>query len=246
MHKYLTDFNEYNTVPPVYLEKPLSDEDIAEVRAILMKAEVTYGIVDASQQSHHYQPRIMKDLSRLVTEFKMPESIEQKINQYILPMYKKEIKLSHFSYLGYDPKYSDYKITPALPPHIDAANTLLTFNFQIGGNIDWDIYVDGERFELKNGDALVFSAVNQIHWRPKRKWKKGDFTEILTVNFSPLDDWRFDPMGIDPLQADDELLQRYMKDLDENPRMRKAWDLYNEMGNELGIPRELHGVFEEN
>lgn len=242
MHEYLTDFSEYNTLPPVYLENPLTQEHVAEIRNILTEAEKTYGIVGSSHQSHHYQPRIMRNISRIVTEFKMPEHIEATISNHILPMYKKPIKLSHFSYLGYDGKYSDYEVPPALPPHIDAANTLLTFNFQLGGNIDWDIYVDGERHELKTGDALVFSAVNQVHWRPKRVWQKGDFTEILTVNFSPHDDWRFDPNGIDPLQAYPELIEEYRKALSQHPKMMAAWEIYNADGAKDGIPADKHGL----
>lgn len=244
LHKYLTDFSEYNTVPPLYIKNPLSEKHVAMVRDILDDLEYKYGIVDASEQSHHHQPRIMRDLSRVVTEFEMPQEIEKIIDGYILPMYKHPIKLSHFSYLGYDGKYSDYEITPSLPPHIDAAHTLLTFNYQLGGNFDWDLYVDGEKYELRNNDAVIFSSVNQVHWRPKRKWQKGDFCEILTVNYSPLDDWRFDPHGIDPLQADPELLSKYQEDLDNHPRMQKSWQIYNDMGLELGIPAELHGVFD--
>lgn len=238
----------YNVDLPVYIENALLDEEIGLVRSIIEDKINKFGMIDQYQQmvqENHFQPRIMRDLSRLVVEFEFPKNVEEKIDSIIKPMYKDEIRLSHFSYLGYDLKYSNNEVPPSLPPHIDAAETLITFNYQMGGNTEWSIFVDGEEYDLKTGDAVIFSAVNQVHWRPKKIWKPGEFVEILTVNYSPLSNWRFtgedDP--IDPIK-NPESRAKYMADLEANPRMRKAWDLYSERGESDGIARDALGKIE--
>lgn len=246
MHSYLTDMDKYNTPLPVYLESPLSDDDLKQIRKILDDQIAKFGINDQSHPnvlSSRFAPRIMQELSRVVIEFVMPKEIEEKIDSIIKPMYKDEIKMSHYSYLGYDLKYSNNTVPPSLPPHIDSAETLITFNLQFGGNLDWDVCVEDTAYPLKTGDALVFSAVNQVHWRPKRVWKPGEFMEILTINYSPITDWRFtgalDP--IDPRLFPDKNREYLMK-LSEHPKMRKAWDIYNQTGIDTGINPEFHGI----
>jgi hypothetical protein len=250
MHKYLTGFEKYSSDLPIYIEDALSPEAVESI----LKAfeDVTNGVDlkvdDLSSPKHpeRYAPRIMAELSRLVVEFPFPEIAEKEMDAVILPLYQEPLKLSHFSYLDYAPKYSDYKVAPSLPPHIDAAETILTFNYQIGGNIDWEIYIDGEPHSLKTGDALIFSSLNQVHWRPKRVWGRDDFVKILTVNYSPLDNWRFTGQ-VDPLDVryHKEQRQKYVDELNSHPRFLSAWSLYNGMGEEAGIPSNVHGIVEE-
>jgi hypothetical protein len=247
MHEFLTTMEKYNSPLPVYLEDPLSHDQIAEIRYLLDNQISHFGIhniADPIVGTSRFVPRVMPDLARVVIEFEMPESSLNTIDSIIKPMYSEEIAMSHYSYLGYSLEYSDGVTAPSLPPHIDAAETLITFNYQIGGNIDWDIYVDGVPYSLKTGDAVVFSAVNQIHWRPKRTWRPGEYTEILTINYSPLDNWRFvgldDPLGMNyPEQR-----KVYQETLNANPRMQAAWDQYNADGLKLNIPTNVFGLVE--
>ena len=47
------------------------------------------------------------------------------------------------------------------------------------------------KYSLKGGQTIVFSAVNQIHWRPKRKFKEGEFCEIISMDYCPTTSYRF-------------------------------------------------------
>lgn len=251
IHKYLTGFDKYDVDLPVYLENPLSDSDIKDLRDTInahklrgVSSEiVSVGSNEESKVNSRFDPRVMVNLSRMVIEFDFPKLVEEKIDGFIKPMYKEDVRLAHFSYLDYSPKYGNGVFMPSLPPHIDAAETLLTFNYQLDSNIEWDIFVSGKPYSLKNGDALVFSAVNQVHWRPKRLWEPGDFVEILTINYSPVTDWRFtgedDP--IDPSKYPEEH-RKYLKSLESYSEFTDSWDTYNRMGLDIGIAQDVHGM----
>ena len=250
MHDYLAGFDKFNKPVPFYVEKPFSDSVIADLKSIIDAAKnerplanlPAAGDKEEFMSMDRFDPRIMTHMSRMVIEFECPEYIEKIMDDYVLSIYKEPIKLGHYSYLDYNMKYGDGRYFPALPPHIDAANTLVTFNYCLDTNIDWDIYVDNVPYELKAGDALVFSAINQVHWRPKREWKSGDFCEIMTFDYSPLDDWRF-TNGEDPLDLrfHKDRYDEYMADLRTRPEFIDAWELYNELGLKNGISIEEHG-----
>lgn len=236
MHKYLTDFDKYNKDLPIYVESPFSEDQIKELKLAINESRLRPMASHAlpgdkeefiSQESR-LDPRIMTHMSRLIIEFLCPQKIESIMDDYCKPIYKDEIKLAHYSYIDYSLKYGDGKYEPSLPPHIDSANTLVTFNYMLGGNIDWEIYIDNKPYNLKTGDAIIFSAVNQVHWRPRREWKEGDFLEIVTFDYSPPTDWAFtgedDP--IDPIKYPEQL-KYYLEDLKTKKVYTEAWDMYN-------------------
>jgi len=238
MHKYLTDFSRYNKELPIYIEKPFSEEQVAELKEAIDKIRIrpqAKEIMPGSQEefvstTSRFDPRVITHMSRLILEFECPKSVEAVMDSHAIPVHKDEIKLAHYNYIDYNPKYGDGRYVPSLPPHIDSTENLVTFNYQLDGNIEWDLYIDGKPYQLKNGDAMIFTAVNQVHWRPKREWKDGDFLEIVTFDYSPIDDWAFtgDEDPIDPIKRPDEL-KAYFEDLTTNMVYRDAWDMYNRL-----------------
>jgi hypothetical protein len=236
MHKYLTDFSRYNKELPVYVEKPFSELEIAQlvnsIDEILQKplaSEIVPGDKEEfTSTATRLEPRIMTHMSRLYTEFFCPKSVELVMDSYCKPLHKDEIRLAHYSYIDYNIKYGDGRYEPSLPPHIDTSENLVTFNYQLDGNIEWDLYIDNKPYELKTGDAIIFSAVNQVHWRPKRKWEEGDFLKIVSFDYCPLDDWaltgKLDP--ISPAMYP-EKLNKYLEDLKTKKPYQDAWDMYN-------------------
>jgi hypothetical protein len=236
MHKYLTGFDSYNQKLPIYVEKPFSLSEINELKKAIETSKVRpMGLEmlpgdkeEFTSLTSRLDPRIMTHMSRLIVEFNCPSEVEAVMDSYCKPIHKDEIKLAHYSYIDYNLKYGDNRYEPALPPHIDSNENLVTFNYQLDGNIDWQIYIDNEPYDLKTGDAIIFSAVNQVHWRPKRQWKEGDFLEIVTFDYSPPTDWAFTGEGdpIDPIK-NPEALQAYLEDLKTKKVYTDAWDMYN-------------------
>lgn len=70
---------------------------------------------------------------------------------------------------------------PWLPPHYDKVfqKPMITVDIQMSGNIDWPVYVNGNRYNLQDNQALVFSGTHQIHWRPKIKLEKDQYLDMI-------------------------------------------------------------------
>jgi hypothetical protein len=243
MHEFLSGFKRYNSSLPIYVEKPFSEDQVAELRAaidLIKDMPMASHLLPGDKEEFistksRLEPRIMTHMSRLIIEFDCPKSIENIMDSYSKPLHKDEISLAHYSYIDYDLKYGDGRYEPSLPPHIDSTENLVTFNYQLGGNIDWDIYIDNQPYSLKTGDAIIFSAVNQVHWRPKREWKEGDFLEIVTFDYCPATDWALtgeeDP--IDPLKRP-EAHKEYLEGLKDRIEFTSAWDMYNSFAKNIG------------
>ena len=249
MWDYLADMSKYTQDIPVYVEKPFSDEQVARLNKIindLLAVDPNYYLVPGGQEEYRgqnwYDPKRVVHMSREMVEFEAPLDIEQTMDKHVKHLYSEEIKLCHYSYIDYDPRHGEGRYAPALPPHIDNTNTLVTFNYMLDGNIDWEIYIDEKPYNLQVGDAILFSAINQPHFRPKRHWKEGDFVKILTFDYSPLNDWRFtnSEYPLDPVKYT-QRLQDYLETVNHHPRMQSSWQLYNSLGNATGIDVELHG-----
>lgn len=250
MWTYLNSMEKYNVDLPVYVESPFSEDQISRLKNIIdakLSVEPEYYLVPGGQEEYRgknwHDPKRVVHMSREMVEFDAPIDIEKTMDKYVLPLYSEDIKLCHYSYIDYDLRHGEGRYAPSLPPHIDNTETLVTFNYMLDGNVDWDIYIDGKSYSLKAGDAILFSAINQVHFRPKRVWQPGEFVKILTFDYSPLTDWRFtgETYPLDALKFEDRV-RDYLIKLNEHPKMQEAWNLYNELGTKDGIPVDKHGV----
>lgn len=250
MHEWLTGFEKYNVSLPVPVESPLSPAQVERLHAIF-NWHKTLKPTGVKPMPGHQEiidkdvrvPRQMIELSRQIIDFILPREIEQVIDSIIKPMYDGEIVLSHYNYLDYNVEYGNNDFIPALQPHLDASNALLTFNYMIDGNIDWQVCVDDTCYDLKPGDAIVFSAVNQVHWRPKRKWKAGEFVKIITLNYSPADDWVFTGKR-DPIDPFTRIFERrkHGSEFQSTFAYARAFEKYQLDGLRDGIPLDQWGL----
>lgn len=246
MHKFLTGFAEYNKELPIYIEKPFSDDQVKRLREVIeinrnRLKSANYVPVPGSQEEydgeHRFDPKLITHMSRLLIEFDCPKDIEDTMDLYCKPIHKGNIRLTHYNYIDYNLKYGSEKYAPALPPHLDADENLVTFNYQIGGNVDdWQLWVEDTPYDLKNGDAIIFSAVNQVHWRSKRKWRPGEYVEIVSFDYCPVTNYRWTGQDnpLDP-HLFPEIREKYSSALNDRPEFIQAWTIYNEVGLKDGI-----------
>jgi hypothetical protein len=237
MHEFLTPMDKYTKELPFYIENLYSDEDIKALREVwnrgMQLKPIAYGPNEAHDPEEpnamtRFRPKHIKNMSRLLLEFEMPKSIEEKLDKIAKPLYDGDIALCHYNYIEYNLKYGDGN-DPILPPHLDGDENLVTLNTNISSNIDWDIFIDGVRYKLKPGQTVVFAAINQVHWRPKRKFKEGEYLEILSVDYCPTDNYRFTGQinPLDPFRFP-EKRKAHTEEVQRHPRSMAAWKQYNE------------------
>lgn len=70
---------------------------------------------------------------------------------------------------------------PTLMPHQDRSETHTAFMFtvELDTNIDWDFYVEDEKFNMEKNKAIWFSGTHQSHWRPDYDFQEGDYYDII-------------------------------------------------------------------
>lgn len=245
MHKYLTGFEKYTKDLPIYVESPFSADQIDRLRNVIeinKARESEDRLIPGNQEqyngTHRFDPKKIVHMSRLMLEFECPKDIQETMDGYLKPLYSEQLELCHYNYIDYNLKYGDGRYAPSLPPHIDADENILTFNYMLDGNIDdWEVWIADKPYDLKKGDAIIFSAVNHVHWRPKRKWKEGEFVEIVSFDYCPPTNYRFTGQAnpIDSFQFP-EARKAYIDGLNDLPEFQTAWKIYSEMGLDIGIP----------
>lgn len=254
MHEVLQGFDKYNKQLPIYIEKPFSDDQVQRLRQVIeanRERDVEYRPVPGSQEHSYgedrFDPKIITHMSRVLIEFECPADIEETMDSYAKPLYNGDIRLTHYNYIDYNAKYGDGRYAPSLPPHLDADENLVTFNYCLDQNVeDWQVWIDDTPYDLKKGDAIIFSAVNQVHWRPKRKWKSDEFVEIVSFDYCPVTNYRWTGQDnpIDPFLFP-EAREKHSEALRHRPEFINAWKIYHAMGLEAGIPEsELAGFAE--
>jgi hypothetical protein len=70
---------------------------------------------------------------------------------------------------------------PTLMPHQDRSEThvALMFTVELDTNIDWDFYVEDEKFIMEKNQGIWFSGTHQAHWRPDYDFQEGDYYDII-------------------------------------------------------------------
>jgi hypothetical protein len=85
------------------------------------------------------------------------------------------------NYCLYSKKYSGNN--PELEPHVDSGEFSFIIDYQLNSNIQWPIYINYEKFILKNNCAITFYPLIQYHWRPIKDWEYDDYLEMLFFEF---------------------------------------------------------------
>jgi hypothetical protein len=251
MHNFLTGFEKYRRDLPIYVSNPFPEDVLQEALQVIDESKnrtPDYDLVDEVGEYYlgkeHYDPKLDVGLSRVIIEFECPDRMRAIMDKYVEEIYSEKLELAHYNYIDYNPKHGNGKYPPSLPPHLDETEELVTFNYQIRANIDWELYIGDTPYQLSDGDAVIFSSVNQVHWRPKRRWVEGESVEIISFNYCLPNNWRFtkedNPINISKYP---ELRHWYNLQLNNLEEFHTAWDIYGRLGRENNIPDDKHGDF---
>jgi hypothetical protein len=72
---------------------------------------------------------------------------------------------------------------PRLRPHVDRAvkRPSLTATIELDTTLDWDIYVNDEKYNLEKNQILLFSGSKDVHWRPDIEFKDDDYFDVIIL-----------------------------------------------------------------
>lgn len=109
----------------------------------------------------------------------IPKNIVDRVEHFASKAYGEELEVVEVGPVRYSP---DYGWEVKLAPHYDTKSMqIFVFDLQIRATEKWNIIVEGKNYELADGQAIMFSGTNQIHWRESIKFK--DNSEICLVFF---------------------------------------------------------------
>lgn len=121
-------------------------------------------------------------LGRIKSTIDINDDIRSVVNNLIKNLYLEKLDLGSVSYAKYS---NDYGI-PNLPPHFDGDSSELILNFQIESNTNWDIGLNKNIYSLSDNTAVLFHPNKNIHWRPIKNFKNGEYIKMLFFRFYDL------------------------------------------------------------
>lgn len=135
-----------------------------------------------------YRKYTMEKYGQQISDFWMPESALNKIISYCEDISGVSgLKLEAYQFSRYEKFTRDdgKESMPNLTPHFDTfAEPRFTFDYQIKSNTSWPIVVEENQFELSDNQAITFSGTHQIHWRPKKIFKEGEYIDMVFCHLS--------------------------------------------------------------
>ena len=72
---------------------------------------------------------------------------------------------------------------PNLPPHFDGDTNDLIINMQLESNTSWDLGLNTETYAIEDNSAVVFNGNTEVHWRPHKEFKEGEYVRMMFVRF---------------------------------------------------------------
>jgi len=119
----------------------------------------------------------------------IPDDIHDRLYELAANNCSKTAKQSYIK----SAKYSGFlNPPPNLPAHLDDNACSYTIDLQLSSNIDWPLYVNGEKFNLEDNWAVVYDGENDLHWRedfPSRN--PMSFVHMIFFHFAEPEHWFF-------------------------------------------------------
>ena len=92
-----------------------------------------------------------------------------------------------FLFARYTPDSGDM---PSLMPHCDRSEKKMGLygTVELKKTIDWDFYVEDEKFDMSFNNSVWFTGTHQPHWRPDANFGPDDYYDIIICQTVSLDD----------------------------------------------------------
>lgn len=133
--------------------------------------------------SYSNNESFMERYGQQIKDFVLPDGVKAKILDQAKNFFEvDDLELIAYQFARYENTVGPSGDTskPVLYPHFDTfEEQRFTFDLQLSSNTDWPLVLEGSRFLLKDGDALMFSGTHEIHWREKKEFNPGEYVDML-------------------------------------------------------------------
>lgn len=109
----------------------------------------------------------------------LPDKLYDKLDKLAADFFDLPYHLSNIVYVEYNAAYG----TPKLPPHFDEDSNDLIINYQLSSNTSWEVGINLEKHALEDNSALFFNGNTNIHWRPVKEFKDGEYVKMMFFRF---------------------------------------------------------------
>lgn len=125
----------------------------------------------------------------------LDKSIIDKVEQCVNNVYNKNLIVKDIGFMRFKKEYG----APKLLPHKDDYACEVVFDYQVQTNKKWDLFIEGNKVELSDNDAVCFEGEKEAHWREKVLFNDDEFVEMICFNCIGDNHWRHNsdknPMG---------------------------------------------------
>lgn len=129
-----------------------------------------------------YQTELDERLGRaMIGDIKrcFPNEMRDKVEKIASEVSGLPLIMDHALYVEYNKKYG----TPNLPPHFDGDTNDLIINYQLSANTSWGLGLNLDVYNLEDNSAVVFNGNTEIHWRPHKQFKEGEYVKMIFIRF---------------------------------------------------------------
>ena len=103
----------------------------------------------------------------ILDDVKISKNIVSTIESISSKSVGEELVLAEFSIARYSQEYG-YEVK--LFPHYDTRPVeMFVLDVQLITNEDWGVIIEGQTFNIKDNQAIIFSGTQQMHWREKKQ-----------------------------------------------------------------------------
>jgi hypothetical protein len=145
------------------------------IKNVFSEQQISY-LNDLIKDNYH-KIWLNSDPERGRDDLHIGNTIRDDIAANVLAHFSEEYFLEHISYS----EYNNHNINPNLPIHKDPgySSDSLTFDYHLDSTIDWPLCIEDECYSLINNEAIIFSPIDQLHYRPEIIFKNQDYVRII-------------------------------------------------------------------
>jgi len=174
-----------NPINPVKFDNFFTPDEIASIYNTVNDL-MNKGLSETGDK-YHYMTKLTNNGFIAILS---PEPFEKKISEKFYNKAKELI--SNPSPVGFlFARYTwDSGDMPSLMPHCDRSETKMGLygTVELDKTLDWDFYVEDQKFEMQHNQSVWFTGTHQPHWRPDKDFAPNDYYDIIICQTHSLDD----------------------------------------------------------